>query len=229
MVLLAQQMAERRERILAAAREIIGRRGYEALTMRELARAARVTVPTVYNLVGSKEQVLLAAVEEQVASFLAGVDRVDAKAPAERVLAVVDACVDELLRLPLYYRSLLHLLYASDAAADARAQVGRALTRPLDRALVALAASGELAGWVDPATLLARLRAHLQFSSLQWASGELDDAGLRDAARYEAALGLLGVTQGRSRAVFETAARAAQPGAPRRDASAGPRHRERRP
>ena len=55
---LARQMAERRQRILAAAREIIAGRGYEALTMRELARASRVTVPTLYNLIGGKQAVL---------------------------------------------------------------------------------------------------------------------------------------------------------------------------
>ena len=66
-------MAERRERILEAAREIIADKGYEALTMRDLARASCVTVPTVYNLVGSKDRVLLAAVEEQTDRFIAGI------------------------------------------------------------------------------------------------------------------------------------------------------------
>ena len=44
--LLDQQMAERRQRILDAARGMIGERGYEGLTMRDLAEASRVTVPT---------------------------------------------------------------------------------------------------------------------------------------------------------------------------------------
>src|SRR5688572_18582549 len=45
-------MTERRQRILAAARAIVAARGYEALTMRELAQKSRVTVPTLYNLIG---------------------------------------------------------------------------------------------------------------------------------------------------------------------------------
>ena len=63
-------MAERRERILEAARGLIESRGYEGLTMRDLAGASGVTVPTVYNLIGSKEEVLFAAVEEQTRHFV---------------------------------------------------------------------------------------------------------------------------------------------------------------
>ena len=58
--LRVEQKAERRSRILAAAREIIAESGYPELTMRDLARQARVTVPTIYNLIGSKEAVLFA-------------------------------------------------------------------------------------------------------------------------------------------------------------------------
>ena len=123
MRLLEQQMAERRERILAAAREIIGERGYEALTMRDLARASRVTVPTIYNLVGGKEQVLFAAVEEQTERFVASIEPghpSDGATPAARVLSVVEACCRELSRQPRYYRSLLKLMLTSAGAAGAR-------------------------------------------------------------------------------------------------------------
>ena len=58
---LEQQMAERRARILEAARGLIETRGYAALTMRDLAGASGVTVSTLYNLIGNKQAVLLAA------------------------------------------------------------------------------------------------------------------------------------------------------------------------
>ena len=121
MSLLDQQMAERRERILDAARSIIAERGYEGLTMRELAKASRVTVPTIYNLVGSKEQVLFAAVEQTTGSFLSRLER----EPGD-VIAVVDAAVRELLRMPRYYRALLQVLITSDAAGpERRVQLAR--------------------------------------------------------------------------------------------------------
>ena len=102
MTLLAEQMAERRERILAEAREIIGARGFDGLTMRALAQAVGVTVPTIYNLIGNKDEVLFGAVAEQTDRFQHGIER-----SAGDLLAVEDATVRELLRMPGYYSSLL--------------------------------------------------------------------------------------------------------------------------
>jgi AcrR family transcriptional regulator len=208
---LAQQMAERRERILAAARETIGQKGYEALTMRDLARASRVTVPTIYNLIGSKEQVLFAAIEEQTAGFEArlGAGTADL-APAARLRAIVIACADEYMRMPRYYRSLLTLLFLSDGAGPMRLRVDRALSEPIGEALVAMRARGELAPWIEPRPLRGRLRAHLQMTSIQWATGLLSDEGLKAAARYGAGLLLAGATVGEARAEFEAFAREAQ-------------------
>lgn len=62
-------MEARRRQILEAARGLIETRGYDALTMRNLANESRVTVPTIYNLIGNKEQVLFEAVEGQTIAF----------------------------------------------------------------------------------------------------------------------------------------------------------------
>src|SRR5512147_1654575 len=129
------QKAERRERILGVAREIIAERGFEALTMRDLAHAARLTVPTIYNLVGSKEEVLFAAIEEQTARFRADIEAAEQTSPAARLLSVVESCMRELLRLPQYYRSLLRLLMTSDAGRVMRHEVTSALVRELERGL----------------------------------------------------------------------------------------------
>jgi AcrR family transcriptional regulator len=203
-------MAERRRRILATARQLVARRGYEALTMRELARQSRVTVPTLYNLIGGKEAVLAAAVEEQTARFLAGVERGRGASPAARLLAVVDSCTRELLALPAYYRTLLRLLYTAEAAGAVRARVDRALGDALAGALEEIAAARELAPWAEPRTLLRSLRRQLGASALAWAAGELSDTAFPAAARHQTCLTLLGVTRGRSRAALERAARGAQ-------------------
>lgn len=205
MSLLDQQMAERRERILDAARAIIAERGYERLTMRDLARASRVTVPTIYNLIGSKEAVLFAAVEAQTGDFVSGMQRARGD-----VIGVVDATVRELLRMPSYYRALLLVLLSSDAAGPARRHADRALAAELDAALWELAEDGELLPWVDRVVLRERLHAHLDMTSLEWAKGWLTAAAFRAAARFEAATMLRAVTSGTSRAAFSRIARESQ-------------------
>ena len=204
-------MAERRERILDAAREIIGERGYEALTMRDLARASRVTVPTIYNLVGGKDEVLFAAVEEQTERFVASIERVRADSAAAHVVGLIEASCRELLRAPRYYRTLLPLLMQAGAADPARAAVGRALGSQLRLGLEALEHAGELAPWADPDVLIERMSAQLAFTSLQWAAGELGRDGLRAASIYGVCLLLAGASTGAGRAALELACVEAQP------------------
>ncbi len=69
-------MEKRRARILTEAHRAIAEGGFRALTLRSLAKAAGVTQPTVYNLVGNKEAILrrlleasVARVEERLALF----------------------------------------------------------------------------------------------------------------------------------------------------------------
>lgn len=49
---------KRKERILVAARQTIARKGFDALKLRDLAISADVTVPTIYNLIGGKPDIL---------------------------------------------------------------------------------------------------------------------------------------------------------------------------
>ena len=55
--------ADRRERILQAAAEVFGRRGYVGATTDQVARAAGISQPYVVRLFGSKEALFLAVIE----------------------------------------------------------------------------------------------------------------------------------------------------------------------
>ena len=211
---LEKQMAERRARIVAAAQEIIGERGYAALTMRDLARASRVTVPTIYNLIGSKEEVLVAAVADRTQHYVARLTASVALPPCERVLAIVDAVSDEFLDVPNYYRAMLGLIYASPAAASLRVRTSREVQQPLARALEELAAAGELAEWASPQALANQIESLAQVASLRWATGGISDEEMRVSSTYATALLLLGVCSGHARALLEQVARRAQAARP---------------
>ena len=207
---LSDPMRGRRERILEAAREIIADLGYEGLTMRELAAASRVTVPTVYNLIGGKDAVLFAAVEEQTERFVRAIESSRGGSPAAGAIAVVDASVRELLRLPRYYRTLLRLLYTSEAAEAVSREVNRALSQQFARGIEALDEAGDLATWIDRKALADRLGAHLGLASLQWAAGAYSAETFRAVALFDASTTLLGVTQGASHRELQLVAARAQ-------------------
>jgi len=86
-----QAAQERKERILAAAREIIARDGYDALTTRGLAKAAGVTVPTLYNLVGDKVAIVSAMAVGSIEQLW---DKLEFDRRATP-LAMADAVIDE--------------------------------------------------------------------------------------------------------------------------------------
>jgi AcrR family transcriptional regulator len=203
-------MAERRARIVGAAQAIIGERGYAAITMRDLARTSRVTVPTIYNLIGSKDEVLVAAVADRTERFVARLAPSAQLPPCERVLAVVDAVVDEFLSAPHYYHAMLGLIYASPAAGKLRVRTAKAVQGPLGEALSALAKAGDLAPWIEPGSLANQIESAAQVASLRWATGAIGDAEMRETARLSTALLMLGVCSGRARGFVEAIVRRSQ-------------------
>jgi len=202
-----QKMAERRERILLSAREIIAEGGLQALTTRDLARRARVTVPTVYNLVGARDEVLFAAVEDQTTRFLAAIGSREGLRPETRAIAVSRDCVAELVRTPHYYRAILLLMHSSDAGAEVRRSVGRTVVLQFEEAVRALRDAGELVDWIEPRKLAERLGAALTAAALQWATGDLGDTEFEQTAVLGTCLLLLGICQGETRAAVEAEAR----------------------
>ena len=62
-------MEKRRERILEQAQKMLAEGGFDALNLRDLANLSGVTVPTIYNLVGNKAEVLKALVMGGIATF----------------------------------------------------------------------------------------------------------------------------------------------------------------
>jgi AcrR family transcriptional regulator len=204
---VAIQMAERRERILEAAREIIAERGFDGLTVRELAQAAGVTAPTIYNLVGSKDQVLVAAVAEQTERFVRSIER----APGD-VVPIVEANLRELLRMPRYYRSLLRVLLTSDDAQEARRNVTVALASQLRSALGELAEEGGIEEWVDLDALTRQIQGLIGGASQAWADGALSDEEFVRFELYGVALLMLGATRGAVRREYQRVARDNQPG-----------------
>jgi AcrR family transcriptional regulator len=59
-----RKKTRRRAEIMAAAKELFARQGVDATTMADIAAAAEVSAPTVFNYFGSKDGILTAMIEE---------------------------------------------------------------------------------------------------------------------------------------------------------------------
>lgn len=62
--LRSRKKAKRRDEIIAAARELFARQGIDATTMADIAAAAGISSPTVFNYFGSKDGILIALISE---------------------------------------------------------------------------------------------------------------------------------------------------------------------
>lgn len=62
--LRSRKKAKRRDEIIAAARSLFERQGIDATTMADIAAAAGISAPTVFNYFGSKDGVLIALISE---------------------------------------------------------------------------------------------------------------------------------------------------------------------
>lgn len=90
-----RNMHLRRENILAKAGEIIAREGIKGLTLGKLAKAANVTVPTIHNLIGPKNQIFSMLVEEMVSR----IESVLADQQSDDPIVAIETFVENLIGL----------------------------------------------------------------------------------------------------------------------------------
>ena len=196
-------MNRRRDRILNSARELISSKGYSRLTMRSLAEAAGVTVPTIYNLIGNKDAVLGATIHDGTVRFWEKTSRTNDP------IAILEGIVKEMLREPSYYRPILRVL-TNGGASEAMKELDALFLEGLHGRLTALSDRGDLESWVDPAVLAERILSNLYGVISEWATGTLSDAALPLAASYDANIALAGVTTEKCRRRFQNKARRLQ-------------------
>jgi AcrR family transcriptional regulator len=86
-------IGQRYTAILDAACEVFARRGYHVATIREIARAARLSLAGLYHYVGGKEELLFLVLDRALATMLRGLDQAlaGARTPESRLLALIHA------------------------------------------------------------------------------------------------------------------------------------------
>jgi AcrR family transcriptional regulator len=195
MSLFDEHKAERRERILAAARSLVAERGYEGLTMRDLARAAKVSVPTLYNLFGSKDAILVAELQSWAS-------RIAARLPTggdsffARGMAGFEAGMQALEEAPEMTRAIMRMALTSPESSPMRRRAEDGFIAIMAGNLAAAKAAGQLADWAEPQLVARHLFAAHTAVSLAWGLGEIDFPTFRLAALSGTCHILIGVARG---------------------------------
>jgi AcrR family transcriptional regulator len=193
---LSRVQARSRRRIIDAARRLIEADGLDGLSMRELAAEADVSVRTIYNVVGQKDDVITALVQ---ASFDAIDERLETSSvtdPIERIWQTVTTSVDA------YCQTVPRAIIAAvitdlrlNAAIAPRWHGRQIVLDAIDGAVRA----GALRDDIAPARLVDQAGPSHAHRLHQWAVGAIDDASLRASVLYAYDVSLLAVARPRAR------------------------------
>jgi AcrR family transcriptional regulator len=182
--------AERRRRIIHAARDLIRETGNAGLSMRALAARAGVSLATPYNLFGSKRAIVLAVLDD-VREFQGRFANLTSADPIERLFTAVDLAVDFYVADPQFYGTLWAAVF--DVSDNVRSEIFNWKRNAFWRRLVAEAAeAGAVAAEVDVELLFRALDRNFESAMLEWVVGELPADLLAPTIRYGHALILKG-------------------------------------
>jgi AcrR family transcriptional regulator len=124
---LSPARAATRDRLIEAAIELATEGGYDAVGIRQVAARAEVSVPTAYQHVSSKDQLLVEALMTLGSRSTEGVRqrRPEGDSPAERLVRVFRRIMREAAKKPLLYQALYRAYVGSaPALADVDGLVG---------------------------------------------------------------------------------------------------------
>ncbi len=107
--------AERRSRIVRAARDLIRETGDTELSMRTIAKRAGVSLTTPYNLFGSKRAVVLAVFEDE-RDFVFRFARLRAANALDRIFAAHTLATSYFIEDPKFYQTLWKALLNTQGA-----------------------------------------------------------------------------------------------------------------
>ena len=194
--------ARRRDAILDAALDLLDEPHGSVLTTERIAEVAEVSVATVYNLVGTREQLLLALVDRLIAGLVVP-DRGGAASrrddPLTRLRDVLDASVSALTSRPIaYQRVFLQLAAVASPETHTKLSPAAATAVELRRAQ----AAGLIRDDLDVEALA--LQSYLSYNGalLRWAAGALSDRAFRAAVRHGLATVLAAGATTRTRSRF---------------------------
>ena len=178
-------MQKRRDRILSEARTLLADGDPAAFSLRKLAAASSVTVPTIYNLIGNRDAILVALVSEMIEHIERHLDGLEDAHPLEMAEAVVVIATAAVGANEEFHRAANLALLRLSNDDSVSAEYSRHHDRCVElqhRATHRAQEQGLLRGDID-AQLLARqiFRNYLQASS-DWAHRRIDVGTFRSRA-----------------------------------------------
>jgi AcrR family transcriptional regulator len=166
--------------------------------MRELAKEARVSLVTPYNLFGSKADVLYALLESLFDKIKSALDELDIRDPINAMYALTQFSVKEYARDPVFYRSLLASMVTTGESLPVPRIVQRHTTL-WQRGLDAGIAQGLFQLHTRTDLVARQIQVNYRGAMELWIEGGIDIEGFETQLLYGLSLCLLAVATEKGR------------------------------
>ena len=186
----------RQRRILESTRQEITRVGYDALTMQQLAKAGDVSTKTLYNLFGSKDELLLAAVADLLGNLEQHPSMQAAGAGVPALLAFTELVGEQILETPRYAEVMARALFHAEQGHRLIEILLGNTVRVAENALVDARSHGQVDPELDVGGCARVLAAHQWGVVLLWAKGLIPLEEYRRLARNSQICSLLPICRG---------------------------------
>ncbi len=200
---LTPNQRRRRQRILAATRELVGELGYDGTIMRDVAVRARVSPTTLYNLYNTKDELLLAALREEVTrSFQQALEQTEGPG-YERLLRHLHHVASQTREAPAFVEAITRALLQARAG-DPLVEFLLHRTRDsVQESLAAMAEREELKAGADTEALAVALGGAFWASFMLWNKGMIELEALETFLIRSYLSVLIPIARGRAKADLE--------------------------
>ncbi len=179
---LTPRQLDQQRRVLESTRQMLAERGYDGVQMRTLAERAGVSLMTLYNRFGNKDDLIQMALRE-VLQELAERARVSGKRGIELVAYNAQVTGEQIVATPEYAKAMALMLFNGGAETPI---VDALLANSLDQAVEQIEdmrVLGEITDEVDAALLARGLSVAGWSSILLWMKGLIPDEEFLDHYR----------------------------------------------
>lgn len=177
-----QSKAKRRDAILDAAITLLGQRESKEVTTEEIAAVAGVAAATVYNLVGTRDDLvhaIVARVLEDLAHSLATLAAAQPPDPIAAAFLIVEQTVDAFTTHSAAFRRIVALAQSTMIGEHPRDPSGLQVT-----AMRTAQSMGIIRQELDAAAVGRQIFVSYTGALSLWSNGRLDDDGFLTAARH---------------------------------------------
>jgi AcrR family transcriptional regulator len=186
-----ENKSRRKEQILRAARILLTEGESDDFSMEALATRAGVSLPTPYNLFGSKSQVIVALHAWETEAFRRRIGEIEEEDPIRRLLLAADEAMDSHLADERYFKALCRAAF--NASRPIQVYDHTARSKFFIDELRRVADAGLIRKPYD-VSLLASILANLYLANIHdWAGGDIPSPALKPRMGYAIAIAMLGV------------------------------------